>query len=105
MIYAILCRQKVPGTAVCRTNPTMGKAVKYNPQSHISVKCFVTQTMRDEPPLFECLVDARSLAQARDEVKADGAVFVITYRSSYLVWKLHNSVPHDSNRLRQGFTL
>ena len=29
MIYAILCRQKVPGTAVCRIKPTMGTAVKY----------------------------------------------------------------------------
>jgi len=62
MIYAILCRQKVPGTAVCRINPTMGKAVKYNPQSHICLKCFATQAMGDDPPSFECLGDARSLA-------------------------------------------
>jgi hypothetical protein len=88
MIYAILCRQKVPGTAVCIITSTMGKAVKYNPQSHICLKCFVTQTMGDEPPRFECLVDARSLAKARDEVRTAGAAFVITHRTSYLVWRL-----------------
>ena len=72
MIYAILCRQKVPGTAVCRPNPTAGKAVKYNPQSHICLKYFVTQTMGDEARRSECLVDARSLAEARDAVKTAG---------------------------------
>jgi hypothetical protein len=101
VIYAILCRRKVPGTAVRTIKPTMGKAVKYNRQSYIYIclKCFATQTMGDKPPWFECLVEARSLAQARDEVKAAGAAFVITHRSLYLVWILHNFVPHDSSRV------
>jgi ribosomal protein L40E len=102
MIYAILCRRKVPGTAVCRIKPTMGKAVKYNRQSHICIKCFATQTMGNEPPRFECLVEARSLTQARNEVKTADAAFVITHRCSYLVWRLHNFVSHDLSRVGYG---
>jgi hypothetical protein len=62
--------------------PTMGKDVKYNPQTHICFKCFATLAMGEEPPRFERLGDARSLAEAREEVKTVDAAIAITHRSS-----------------------